>query len=84
MTSIKAGDNVRGEYYGNPFVGTVRNVRWHTIDRDTREVWVTFCEPTEVKLGGHAEVRSECLCYVGIDGGGRWDDTETTWVEVEA
>lgn len=84
MTSIKAGDKVRGEYYGNPFAGTVRNVRWHTIDRDTREVWVTFDGPTEISLGGQAEVRSECLCYVGIDGSAQWDDSGTSWVEVAA
>jgi SLT domain-containing protein len=83
MRAIKAGDKVRGAYYGNAFAGTVRNVRWHTIDRDTREVWVTFDSPTEMTIGNAASVRTECLCYVDFEGGDQWAEG-STWVEVVA
>jgi hypothetical protein len=88
MRAIKAGDKVRGEYLGNPFVGTVHTVRWHTMDYDTREVAIDFDGPTEVRIGkGPAMMRERCLCYVGQDGGEALGHTRgggSTWVEVVA
>jgi len=77
--ALEVGAHITGTYFGTPFTGTVRSVRWHTRNHDTLCVMVNFDQPTLVGIiGTTKEVRDGAMLSVRYDGTDAWSVSRGT------
>ena len=70
--ALEIGAHITGTYFGSPFTGTVRSVRWHTRNRDTLCVMVNFDEPTLMGITDDKVMRDSAQLNVRYDGSDAW------------
>ena len=76
--ALEIGAHITGTYFGSPFVGTVRSVRWHTRNNDTLCVMVAFDEPTLIGITDDKEMRDGAQLNVRYDGTDAWSVSRGT------
>jgi len=76
--ALEIGAHITGTYFGSPFTGTVRSVRWHTRNRDTLCVMVNFDQPTLVGITDNKEIRDGAQLNVRYDGTDAWNVSRGT------